>query len=94
MQILEEDPGRIRGFDMFEETLHVGMRGLGRISIRSVHARGIGGIEFSWLQILEEDPGRTRGFDMFEETLHVECEALEEFPSGVCTLVALEELIF
>ena len=45
MQILEEDPGRIMGFDMFEETLHVRMRGLERISIWSVHARGTGGIQ-------------------------------------------------
>ena len=45
------------------------MRGLGRISIRSVHARDIGGIEFWWMQVLEVDPRRSRGFDMFEETL-------------------------
>jgi hypothetical protein len=44
------------------------LRGLGRISFRSVHARGIGGIDIPWMQILEETPGRIRGFDTFEET--------------------------
>ena len=44
MQILEEDPGMIKGFDMLEETLHVGLRGLGRSSIQSVHAHDIGRI--------------------------------------------------
>ena len=62
MQILKDDPGRIKGFDMLEETLHVGLQGLGRISIRSVHAHGIGAIAFSWMHILEEDPGRIEGF--------------------------------
>jgi hypothetical protein len=71
MQILEDDPGGIGGFDMFEETSHGGMRGLGRISIGSVHARGIGGIEFPWMQILEDNSGGIGGFDMFEETLDV-----------------------
>ena len=70
MQIVEEDSGSIKGFDKFEELLHVGVRGIGRISIRSVHARGVGRIGFPWMQILEEDSGRIRGFDKFEETLH------------------------
>ena len=47
------------------------MRGLGRISIRSVHARGVGGIGMLWMQILEEDSGRMKGFDMLEEILQV-----------------------
>jgi len=74
MQILEEDSGRIRRFDKFEGTLYVGMRGLGRISIRSVHARGVGEIEFRWMQILENDLGWIRRFDKFEETSHVEMQ--------------------
>ena len=56
---------------MFEESWDVGMRGLRRISIQSVHARGIGGIIFEWMQIVEEDFGRTMGSYMFEKTLHV-----------------------
>jgi hypothetical protein len=65
MQILEDDPGRIGGFDMFEETLDVGMRGLGRITIGSVYACGIGGIDILWMQILEDDPEGIGGFDIF-----------------------------
>ena len=56
---------------MFEETIHVGMRGFRRIPFRSVHACGVGGIGFSRMQILEEDPGRIKGFDMFEETIQM-----------------------
>ena len=67
------------------------MRGPGRIAVLSVHSRGIGGIEFPCMQILEETPGRIMGFDRLEETLHVGLEALEEYPSRVCTLVALED---
>jgi hypothetical protein len=46
MQILEDDPGGIVGFDMFEETLYVGMRGLGRISMLIAHAHDVGGFIF------------------------------------------------
>jgi hypothetical protein len=67
---------------MFEEALDVGMRGLGRISIGSVHAREIGGIGFSWMQILEDDPGGIRGFDMFEETLYVGMRGLGRISIG------------
>ena len=70
------------------------MRGLGRMSIGSVHARGIRGIGFSWMQILEDDPRGIGRFDMFEETWHVGMQGLGDCPSGVCTLVTLEELIF
>ena len=76
MHILEKDPERIRGFDIFEEIGHVEMQGLGRISIRSVHARGVGGIEFLWMQILEKDPRGIKGFDMFKETGHVKMRGL------------------
>jgi len=72
MQILEKDSRRIEGFDMFEETLHLEMRGLGRISIWSVHTHGVGGIDIQWMQILEEDPRRIKGFGTFEETVYVE----------------------
>jgi hypothetical protein len=82
MQILEDDPGRIGGFDMFEDTGDVGMRGFGRISIGSVHARGIGGIGILWMQILEDDPGGIGGFDMFEETLHVGMRGLGRISIG------------
>ena len=68
MQILEEHTGRIRGFDKFEETLHMRMRGLERISIRSVHDRAVGGNEFRWMQILEVDSRRIKGIDKFEGT--------------------------
>ena len=54
MQVLEEDPGRTMGFDMFEETLHVGLRGVGRISIGIMHARGVGGIMFLWIKLLKK----------------------------------------
>ena len=78
MQIIKENPGRTKGFDMFEKTLHVGMRGLGRIFIRSANARGIGGIEFWWMQIIEEDPEMNKGFDMFEGTVHVGMRGLKK----------------
>ena len=46
MPVLEDDPGGIGGFDMFEETLDVAMQGLGRIFMLIAHAHGAGGFAF------------------------------------------------
>ena len=94
MQILEEDPGRTRGFDTFEETQHAGLRGVGRIYLRSVHARGIGGIGVQRMPILEEDSGRIRGMTHLKELSFRDCDALEEFPSKVCTPLAFGGIEF
>ena len=92
MHILEEDPGRIKRFDRLKDTLR--LRSLGRSSVWSVHARGVGGIGFWWMQILKDDRGKIRGLAQLKVLYMQQCEALAKFPSGVCTIVALEELGF
>ena len=52
------------------------MRGLGRISVRSVHARGIGGIGIQWMQNLEKIPKRIKSFGTFVETQNLEMRCL------------------
>ena len=91
MQVLEEDRGRTMGFDMFEKTLDVGMRGLGRISIWSVHTRGVGGIMFLWIRLLKKIPEGLGGLTCWKKHGMWKCEALEELSSVVCTLEVFVE---
>jgi hypothetical protein len=66
--------GRLRGFEVFEKTLHGRMRFIGRVFIRGGHIDGVGKIEFQWMQIFDEDSGKIWGFDFFEETLHAKMQ--------------------
>jgi hypothetical protein len=70
------------------------MWGLGRTSIQSVHARGVGGIEFRWMQILDEDYGRIRRFDKLEWNSYEEIWGLRNISLKVLTLMAMEEMAF
>jgi Leucine-rich repeat (LRR) protein len=80
---------------LFEDIAHVELRAHGGVSIRSMHSQGFEVIKFHWMQIFEDNPGRVGGGLTCLKILRMwECEALREFPSGVCTLKALEELDF
>ena len=80
MQILEEDSGRIRRFDKFERTSHVGMRGLGRISIRVDTLVAFGKLNFGGCESLKKILEGLGSLTSLKE-LHVKkCEAPEEFP--------------
>jgi len=57
------------GINLFKETLHVRMRGLGRNSIWSKHARGFGRIDFWWMWILEDESRRMK--ENFQRGLEV-----------------------
>ena len=85
---------RIGGFEVFEEIIHARMRCLQVVCIRYVNARGAGGIEFWLLQIHRKDFGMIWWLEVLKELWMQECDALVQFPSRVCMLVALEELNF
>ena len=77
---------------MFEEIVHVGLRGPGGVPFRSMHSQGIGGLSFDGCKSLRRIPEGLGGLTCLKKLYMCDCEALEEFPSGVCTLKALEEL--
>ena len=51
-------------------------------------------LDFSGCKSLEKLPEGLRGLTGLKNLYMWDCDSLEEFPSGVCTLVALEELNF
>jgi hypothetical protein len=59
-----------------------------------MHAQGFGGIIIQRMQILEENTGGLGGLTSLKILKMYDCEALEEFPCGICTLKASKELIF
>jgi hypothetical protein len=94
MQLFEDNTRRVGGLDLFEEIIHVGLRGPGGVPIWSMHSQGFGGITLLWMQLFEENTRRVGGLTSSKKSCLWDCEALEEFPSRVCTLKVSEELHF
>ena len=59
-----------------------------------MHTQGFGRVLISLMQIFEENTRRVGGIDVLKKLYMYDYEALEEFPFGICTLKALEELYF
>ena len=59
-----------------------------------MHSQCFDEIKVQRMQIIEETAGGVWGFTCFKEIVMEDCVAMEDSPSRICTLKALEEQLF